>query len=236
MKKLDVLILAAGSGKRFNSNTPKTYLKLNGFPLIYYSINSFSMLEDVVNSIYIVISKDMEKKFIDIKNRHLSDFKKLKGYIIGGDTRQQSVYNGLFFLKKLKDEERGGYVAIHDGARPFIKPALINNIFNEAAIYGGASCGVKPVDTVKIVNDGIVKTHLKRDNLINIQTPQIFLFNKIFDGYEYIINNGIEITDDTEAFSYVNGETKIVQGDNDLIKITYKEDLKKAREILKRFF
>ena len=231
MKKLDVLILSAGSGKRLLSTIPKTYIKLNGFPILYYSIKSFSFLDEI-NSIYVVIAKNMINKFLHIKNKYLADFAKLKGYIIGGDSRQQSVYNGLSFLKEL--DKRAEYVAIHDGARPFIKPTLIKNIFDEAILYGGASCGIKQVDTIKIIDDDIVKTHLKRDNLINIQTPQIFLFDKIISGYEYVIKNNIEITDDSEAFSFINGKTKIIKGDNDLIKITYKEDLKKAKEILNK--
>jgi len=231
MKKLDTLILSAGSGKRFLSTIPKTYFKLNGFPILYYSIKSFSSLDEV-DSIYVVIAKDMVNKFLHIKNRYFTDFEKLKGYVIGGDSRQQSVYNGLSFLKKL--DRKAEYVAIHDGARPFIKSTLIKNIFDKAILYGGASCGIKPVDTIKIIDNNIVKTHLKRDNLVNIQTPQIFLFDKIFSGYEYVIKNKIDITDDSEAFSFVNGNTKIVEGDNNLIKITYKDDLKKAKEILKK--
>nr|HPO49977.1 2-C-methyl-D-erythritol 4-phosphate cytidylyltransferase [Spirochaetota bacterium] len=98
-----------------------------------------------------------------------------------------------------------------------------------------ASCGIPVVDTIKIVEDnGKIASHLKRSDLTAIQTPQIFNIKDLVTAYKKTKEENLFFTDDTEVFSLIGKDVFIVKGDKDLIKITYKEDLKTAKEILKR--
>lgn len=224
------IILCAGKGKRFESSKPKVLQKVGFNPLIYYSIKSFNDCE-VTDSIYIVVSEGDIKYFEPIIKKYKKNFNKLKGIIIGGKERFDSVKNALQYLN---ENDKSEFVAIHDGARPFIKKGLIEKIYSSAKIYGCAAPGIKVVDTIKLIsNNNIIENHLKRESLIAIQTPQIFNFNDIFNAYNTFLDKEFW-TDDTEIFSRLGKEVKIVDGDRDLIKITYKEDLILAKNIYKR--
>ncbi|HOV13299.1 MAG TPA: 2-C-methyl-D-erythritol 4-phosphate cytidylyltransferase [Spirochaetota bacterium] len=227
-KKLTAVILAAGKGSRFGGKTPKTFLTLNGKPIFYYSIYSFYKIEEV-DSIYLVVSNDMLEYSKILQKKYLNKIEKFQGIITGGKERSDSVFNALKSLSSNTE-----YIALHDAARPFIKPKLIIDIFNEALKVGGASCGMPPIDTIKSLDkDRIIDKHLKRDSLIAIQTPQIFKYDLLFEAYKNAINNNNIFTDDTEVFALSGNKISIINGDKDLIKITYKEDLNTALKIYK---
>jgi 2-C-methyl-D-erythritol 4-phosphate cytidylyltransferase len=230
-EKLTAIILAAGSGERFNSSLPKPFIKIGFKPMFWYSVYAFEKLNEV-KDIYIVVSPE---KLDYVKSKHskyLKGISKFKGFIAGGKSRQESVYNAL---KILRDGGGCEFAAIHDSARPFIKPAMIFDIFREAVRVGGAAPGISVVDTIKLVNDNdFIQTHLKREDIVAIQTPQIFDFEKIFKAYQAARKKNLSFTDDTEVYSMTEKKIAIVPGDKDLLKITYKEDLKTAKEILGR--
>lgn len=229
-ENLTAIILSAGKGKRFLSDIPKTFLKLDGKPLFWYSLYSFSLV-DAVDNIYMVVSEEMLPYAREMEKRYLKDMKKFRGFITGGNERFDSVYNALQFVSKTKPQ----FIALHDAARPFIKKELINTIFNKAKEFGAASCGISVVDTIKVIDDtDVIKNHLKRDNIIAIQTPQIFRFDKLLNNYSSVKNTNRSFTDDTEVYGINGDNVFIVCGDKDLQKITYKEDLITAKEILKR--
>ncbi len=227
---MDVLILCAGSGKRFGSNKSKLLQRIAFKPLIYYSIKSFNNCP-ITKRIFLVVPENEVSNFHPLISRYKKEFKKVNGIIIGGDERVDSVRNGLKYFELKGGDE---FIAIHDGARPFIKIEMIEKIFSEAKKYGAAAPGIKVVDTIKSCSkDMFIENHLKRDNLVAIQTPQIFRFKEIVDAYNFFSLQGF-YTDDTELFSKINNKIKIVEGDRDLIKITYKEDLVIAKTIYKR--
>ncbi|OHD20933.1 MAG: 2-C-methyl-D-erythritol 4-phosphate cytidylyltransferase [Spirochaetes bacterium GWD1_27_9] len=230
-EKLTVVILGAGSGTRFGSNLPKIFVKINGKPLLWYSLYSFQNVEEVEN-IYVVVSPDRLEYARTLQKKFFKKITKFRGFITGGKTRFDSVLNAL---KIIQMEEECNFVAIHDAARPFIKPELINKIFTEAIKVGASSCGISVVDTIKSLDEkGFIHSHLKREHLVSIQTPQIFNFQKLIKSYQIAKKKEIAFTDDTEVYSLVDKKISIIEGDNDLTKITYKEDLKTAKEILKR--
>ncbi len=226
-EKLTAIILAAGASKRFNNKIEKPFIKLNNKPLLWYSLYSFEKCP-AVNEIYIVASKNRIELMNLMLKKYFSSFKKLKGIIAGGERRQDSVLNALLNIKKCN------YIAIHDSARPFIKVNIIHKLFVEAYKYKACAPGISPVDTIKKINrKGFLSEHLIRNSLIAIQTPQVFKFDRILNAYKKSIRLKKEFTDDTEIYSLLYDRVKIIEGDKDLIKVTFNEDLKTAKLILR---
>jgi 2-C-methyl-D-erythritol 4-phosphate cytidylyltransferase len=229
-KTLSVVIVAAGASTRISGKTPKPFIKINNKPILWYSAFLFNKL-DFVKEIYIVISK---KNLIDakrIQKKYLKNINKFKNFIIGGKERSDSVYNALQYIYT---KNKPDYIAIHDAARPLIRTELTQSIFNEAIKYEAAAPGIPITDTIKECNNSFISSHLNRKNLIAIQTPQIFNFNKLINSYNKYYNKNMKITDDTEIYSKKNKNVKIVEGDINLFKITYKRDIKIAKKIIKK--
>src|SRR4030042_2876464 len=229
-KYLSVVIVAAGAGTRINNKLPKPFIKINNKPILWYSIYSFNKLQ-FVKDIYIVISENNLEYSKLIQKKYLKKINKFKNFIIGGINRSDSVFNALKFIKAEKTPD---FIAIHDAARPIIKEDTIIEVFNEAIKCGAAAPGIPIVDTIKECNkNNFISSHLVRDNLISIQTPQIFEFNKIFNAYNKVYENNLIFTDDTEIYSKLYKNIKIINSDKNLFKITYNEDIKIAKILLK---
>jgi len=174
------IVLAAGSGKRMQSSTPKQYLLLDGKPILYYSLKAFE--ESSVDEIILVVGKndiDYCRKTI-VEQYH---FKKVCNIIEGGVERYLSVYNGLNAISF------ANCVLIHDGARPFITVEIIERTIEQVTLHRACVVGVPTKDTIKLVNgQGIVVETPNRDNVWLIQTPQAFSFDIIREAYRRIMD------------------------------------------------
>lgn len=225
-----VVIVAAGSSTRFSSSIPKPFVEVAGRPLLWYSLYTFNRL-DFVKQIAVVVSKDHKELAETVRAQHFTGFSKFAGFVEGGATRQQSVYNALSTLPRAQ----GVPVAIHDAARPFVKERLIVELNREAGLYGAAAPGIAVVDTVKSVDEeGFIKEHLKRESLTAIQTPQVFELSKLLSAYEQAAGELAAFTDDTEIYSRYFGRVKMVEGDKELFKVTFEGDLARAEEVYRR--
>ena len=121
-KSLAGIILASGSGKRMKSSIPKQYLLINNISLLEINIEKFFSLP-YLSLLIVVINKKHLKFYKEyIKNKYKNVF-----FIEGGNSRQESAFNALNFLKKYSCK----YVMIHDAARPFISKKLIDNLYNK---------------------------------------------------------------------------------------------------------
>lgn len=148
-------------------------------------------------------------------------------FVEGGASRCGSVFNALKEIDRLKKSENP-VVLIHDGARPFVSSKTIGDVFAAAIEFGAAAPGVQPVDTQKEVDEnGIIIRHLPRPRIRAVQTPQAFDFLSIFDAHKHASLSKKEYTDDTEVWGdfFPEKQIKIVEGDKNNIKITFKEDL-----------
>ena len=231
-KNLSVVIVAAGASTRIINKLPKPFIKINNKPILWYSIYSFNKL-DFVKDIFVVISKNNLEFSKKIQKKYLKKINKFKNFIIGGKERSDSVYNALQFINSKNNPD---FIAIHDAARPLIKQDLICKIFTEAVKFGSAAPGIHSIDTIKEVNKNFfISSHLNRENLIAIQTPQIFNFNKLLLSYNKYYKKNLKVTDDTEIYSKDYKHIKIVNGDLNLFKITYNNDIKIVKKILKEY-
>ncbi|MBE5936348.1 MAG: 2-C-methyl-D-erythritol 4-phosphate cytidylyltransferase [Lachnospiraceae bacterium] len=228
MKRITAIILAAGVGKRMNSNIPKQYLKINDKEILYYTIRAFEMSK--VDDIVIVTGQDdMEYCKHEIVEKY--SFVKVKQIVVGGNERFNSVNNGLNAIVQ------ADYVMIHDGARPCIEIDDINNMIDCVIENNACIMAVKAKDTIKIVKDGYIIDSPNRELMWQAQTPQVFEYNKIKDAYNNMIKNAVyekcNITDDASVWSLYNTElVKIYEGKYTNLKITTPEDIDSAKKNL----
>jgi len=222
-KKVTAILLAAGKGTRFGAGYNKVFVEIKQKPIIYYSIKAFLNHKDI-DELIIVINEE-EKARIEKIIKEIKHSKNII-YIQGGDTRQQSVYNGL-------KEAKGEIAIIHDGARPMITDKYINRCIEEMKTQKGVTIGVKSKDTIKVTDDNeIVQYSTKRENTWIIQTPQCFDKQTLLQLHMKYKNNE-SITDDCMLLELEGIDIKLIQGDYINIKVTTKEDIKIIEEIIK---
>ena len=238
MKKTAAIVLAGGRGKRMGSDTPKQYIEIGGFPLIYYSLKAFQ--ESFVERVVLVCGEgDTEYCRTDIVEKY--GFTKVVSVTAGGRERYHSVYNGLQALKGLTGDNEREIVFIHDGARPFVNGDIIKRSYEAAAENHAAVVALPAKDTIKLADeDGFAKETIPRDRVWLMQTPQVFDLDIISDAYsrlieaeDDLIKRGVLVTDDAmvlELFSDIR--VKLVEGDHRNIKVTTPEDLVLANSFL----
>ena len=152
---------------------------------------------------------------------------KLTACTVGGATRQESVINGV---KQISKEAQ--LVAVHDGARPLVKPEHIEKVIKDASVFGGVTLGVPVKDTIKTVNDGLISDTPPRKFLYITQTPQIFKRQLYFEGIDFALEHGLDFTDDCQLVEAIGGKVAMTTGDYPNIKITTPEDIKLAEVLL----
>lgn len=213
------IILAAGTGKRMNSNTPKQYMVLDNKPVLYYSLKAFE--ESSISEIILVVGKN-EIDYCRHEIVEKYNIKKVTSIVEGGVERYDSVYQGLLVVRN------AGYILIHDGARPFISVEIIERTLEQVIIHKACVVGVPSKDTVKIVdaNGRIVKTP-NRDHIWCTQTPQAFSYPIIYEAYKKIKEGYyLNITDDAMVVEQtLHYPIQMILGSYSNIKITTPEDL-----------
>jgi 2-C-methyl-D-erythritol 4-phosphate cytidylyltransferase len=151
-------------------------------------------------------------------------------FVSGGATRQRSVLNALVFLSTFNPKP--AYVLIHDGARPWVSPPLIDRVLDAVLEHKAAIPLMPLVETPKEVDrvpgpgeTGFIRRHLRRAETGTAQTPQGFSFAEILAAHEKAAAAGREYTDDAEVWGEFVGKTAVVAGDTANEKLTYPEDL-----------
>ena len=219
MQKYAAIVLAAGSGKRMNSQVHKQYLIIQDRPVLYYSLKEFE--DSAVDEIVLVVGKGEE----EFCRREIVDkygISKVKAIVEGGKERYHSVFEGL---KQTSDAD---YVLIHDGARPFVNQDIIRRCMQEVQKYQACVVGMPVKDTIKIADEeGYAKQTPDRKNVWMIQTPQTFSYALIYEAYEEMLKTeDTAITDDAMVLERTKGKkSKLIEGSYRNIKITTPEDL-----------
>lgn len=223
---VSAIILCAGSSTRFsNVGENKQLAEINGVPVIERTLNAFEKCQSINEIILVVRKEDAEnyKSFVYDKG-----FKKIKCIVTGGSTRQSSALRGFKYVSK-----KTKYVAIHDGARCLVTEDIIESVLKETIKFGAATASSPVTDTIKLAHkDGFIAKTIDRSNLWNVQTPQIFEYKKYqISAYKAKQDNFIA-TDDCMLAEYAGFKVKLVNTGNENIKITVKEDIKRAESIL----
>ncbi|MDJ0729355.1 MAG: 2-C-methyl-D-erythritol 4-phosphate cytidylyltransferase [Crocosphaera sp.] len=224
-----LLIPAAGMGKRMGSDRNKLLLTLLGKPLLSWTLLAAESSQkiDWIGIIGQPYDFSEFKSILDI----ISINKPVK-LIQGGETRQESVYNGLQALP-----QEAKRVLIHDGARCLVTPNLLDRCAEEILTCQGLIAAIPVKDTIKIVDSNqFVQDTPNRSNLWAAQTPQGFEVNPLKECHEKGYQLGWKVTDDAALFEKCQLPVKIVEGEETNLKVTTPVDLAIAEFILKQRF
>jgi 2-C-methyl-D-erythritol 4-phosphate cytidylyltransferase/2-C-methyl-D-erythritol 2,4-cyclodiphosphate synthase len=218
--KTIALLVAAGSGNRVGGNLPKQYARLAGKPLLAHALDH--LRHDLIDEVQVVIGPGQEALYTNaIGGRTLPP------PIIGGSTRQQSVRNGLEALAERGDV---GIVLIHDAARPFLPGHIIEQLVGALKQSDGAVPAMPVTDSLAIVGK-MLGDPIDRDKVYKIQTPQVFIFDKILGAHRQW-NGPEDAKDDAQVARAAGMNVAIVTGDHWLDKFTYAGDFLRAGQML----
>ena len=207
-----IILMAAGTGERMNSDIPKQFIEINGLPIIIHTYKVFQAIKGL--KIYIVLPN----KGFDKWNKYISEYIDKDTEIIkGGSQRNISVRNGVNAI--ISDE---GLVGIHDGVRPFISIDLISKLFDEAEKEGNAIPFTNSVNSIRKI-DGKKNFSVDRSQYVQIQTPQVFKTKLIKDSLNNIKEDNY--TDEASLIEEIGLKINLVKGEIENIKITTNSDL-----------
>lgn len=229
---VEAIIPAAGEGKRMNSALPKVLIKIGAKPVIIRTVLALAANKSIKR---IIIAAG--KNWIDSLKAEVKKYKinKRLDFVLGGKTRKESVENCLAVISPAAD-----FVLVHDAVRPFVSQALLKHMLTEVKNTKALVCAVPVKSTVKRVSEKIsspfkreffVDRTICRDNLWEIQTPQIFAKDLITRAYKK--NTNLMATDDASLIERLGVKVKVIEGSYFNIKITVPEDLVFAKAILK---
>ncbi len=220
---VDVIIVAAGSGKRMGYDINKAFIEIDSKPILAYTIEHFYQHKRIDN-ITIAIRKEDETIVKALLDKY--------GYrditlVYGGKERQDSIKNCLDTLGK------SNIVMIHDAARPFINSNIIDQSIDLTEKYEATCLGVPIKDTVKVVDQSnTVKSTPDRSTLWSAQTPQTFKYDLLISAYNKAFSENISATDDSSLVESLGYNVKMIMGSYQNIKITTPEDLKYAQFLI----
>lgn len=215
MAKFHALIPAAGFGSRMKSQTPKQYLCLLGRPILHWALDVF-LNSERIDSVVLVLSPEDH-----LWDKHALKHEKLTVLKCGGETRAESVLNGLANSQYISDLD---WVLVHDAARPGLTQALLDHLLNELQedTVGGL-LAIPLADTLKRADEAqrVAKTE-SRENLWQAQTPQMFRYSLL---KQALTQSGATPTDEAQAVEALGYKPKLVTGQLRNMKVTYSQDL-----------
>jgi 2-C-methyl-D-erythritol 4-phosphate cytidylyltransferase len=227
------VLLAGGRGSRMNGVVEDKILwKLNQKPVIQYSLESFASLSFIVEIVIVVRDKDQEnciRKMLP-NSTHELDFT----FCIGGEERQNSVFNGICASKSKPDQ-----IFIHDSARPLLRPCTIKKMYQLLHRVSGTTLAHRLTDSIKrAVNPEPTQSpsslvDVNRSALWAMETPQAFHYDTIKRAYQRVMEEKACITDDNAAFELLGEKIQIVENTSLNPKITYPQDLSFLEYIIK---
>ena len=218
-----VVIVCAGNSTRMQG-VNKILLPLGDKRVIGVTMSAFQQCESVKEIVIVARQQDIPEIKAEAERCGIS---KLAACTEGGATRQESVINGIRCISK--DTEM---IAVHDGARPLVKPEHIEKTIKDARVFGGAALGVPVKDTIKVVDDELIIDTPPRKSLRITQTPQVFRRKLYFEGIDFALEHSLDFTDDCQLVEAVGGKICMTIGDYTNIKITTPEDIRLAEVML----
>jgi 2-C-methyl-D-erythritol 4-phosphate cytidylyltransferase len=219
------ILVAAGRGERMGGGRPKAFLPIGGRPILLRAALAFEAASSVDALVAVVPAAD-----IDAARDILTAVSKVRSVVAGGARRQDSVLEGM------KQAPAGfeGVVLVHDAARPFVEPELIDAVARAARENGAALPALPLVETVKRIRGGRVVETIDRQELAGAQTPQGFRFALLARAYEAAFRDRVTVTDEAMAVERLGEVVVAVPGSPRNRKLTTPEDLAWAEELLRQ--
>ena len=225
------IIFAGGSGVRMGAGMPKQFLEINGKPIIIHTLDNFQR-SPLIDKIYISCKKD----YID-RLTYMTDYYRITktcGIVEGGQTGQDSIYNGLKCA--LSENPADSVVLIHDGVRPLLGDDVIEKNIESVKKHGTAITCTPFFETPVVSTSGdVVEEMPLRKYMYTAQAPQSFRLGEIVEAHEEIRKVNPEyrdIADSCTLFRHLGKEVYIVEGNRGNIKVTTPEDFYILRALL----
>ncbi|RAR42439.1 2-C-methyl-D-erythritol 4-phosphate cytidylyltransferase [Paenibacillus sp. MDMC362] len=214
------LIFAGGTGSRMNSRSkPKQFLELHGKPILIHTLEHFEYSQEI-NSIAVVCRENWIDYLKEQLRHHF--FEKVRWVVPGGETGQQSIFNGLKAIYESCDNPKETIVLIHDGVRPLINEKVISDNIATVKQFGSAITVTKAVETVIRTNDLNEIVDIQDRNLAKIaKAPQSFYLNDIMAVHlKALEDNNVTMVDSASLMLHYGYKLHTVEGPVENIKIT----------------
>ncbi|NFO04760.1 2-C-methyl-D-erythritol 4-phosphate cytidylyltransferase [Clostridium botulinum] len=227
-------ILAGGKGTRMgNTDVPKQFLKLGNKPIIIHTIEKF-LLNSEINKVLVVVQGAWVNATNDLIKKFILDSSKID-VVQGGLTRNQTVMNGIRYIKDNYGLNDDDIIVTHDAVRPFLSYRIIEENIRYAKQYGATDTVIPAIDTIVVSENNNTITDIPvRDKMYQGQTPQSFNIKLLLDTYNKLNEDEKEILTDAAKIMVLKGvDVKLVDGEYYNIKITTQYDLLLANAILK---
>lgn len=218
--KIDMIVPAAGIGKRMQSSIPKQYLKLLDRTVIEHTIGIL-LDSPYCNRVIVAIRPD-DPYFYKLP---IAQDPRVK-VVAGGEERVNSVLNALY-------EAKGEWTLVHDAARPCLTQQNLNDLIDQATKREGGILGCVVRDTMKRTNENHeIETTVDRNLLFHALTPQLFRREMLIEAITKALSQGVNVTDESSAMEFYGIKPLLVESRSDNIKITQPADLKLAEFII----
>jgi 2-C-methyl-D-erythritol 4-phosphate cytidylyltransferase len=216
VERIVCLVAAAGRGKRFGRDMPKSFHPVGGKTLLELSIERLSAWEGITEYV-VMVPAGWEEKAVE----ELSDFAPHleTSVLAGGETRSESVSIGLKTIKK------SDLIIVHDACRPVVSAALVDRVVEAARETGAAVPALQATETLGRLRDDTIEATLPRDRVIGIQTPQVFRHEVLKAAFETADETIRKATDESSLVLAAGYSVRVVEGERWNIKVTVKEDL-----------
>ncbi len=226
--RVAAIVPAAGEGKRMKGKVKKPFLLLKGKPILAHTLDLLER-QPFIEKIWVAgPQEEVSSCGLMVEKYHLQ---KVAEVVVGGKTRQESVWNAL---KKAGRE--WDLILVHDAVRPLCPPELVRKVVETAGETKAAILGVAVKDTIKSVKSSmVIQETLDRSKLMSAQTPQVFETGLLFEAFEKALADKFVSTDEASLVERLGKPVRIVEGSYENIKITVPEDLVLADLILGRY-
>lgn len=215
-ERIVCLVAAAGRGKRFGREVPKSFYPVGGKTLLELSLERLSAWGGITEYV-VMVPSGWEEKATEELARIAPDLD--TKVLAGGETRSESVSIGL---KTVRDAD---LVIVHDACRPVVSEALIDRVVKAAREAGAAVPALQATETLGRLRDDSIEATLPRDRVIGIQTPQVFRYDVLRTAFDAADETIRKATDESSLVLAAGLPVRVVEGERWNIKVTIKEDL-----------
>ncbi len=218
------IVAAAGRSERMNGEN-KLFMDLNGAPVLMRTLCAIDQAA-LVDEIIVATREDLLLDVADLCSR--AALRKPIRVVKGGASRMESV-----LAAATEADQRAELLAVHDGARPLIRPEEIDKLIRRGESTFAVAPAVPLADTVKVVDEALrVISTPDRGSMLSVRTPQVFQADILKAALKSALDAGVELTDDCAAVERLGKEVYLIQGDPENIKITTPLDITIAAAIL----
>ena len=233
MNRVSAILPAAGLGTRMGAETPKQFRSLDGVPLLIFTLRRLAECHAITDFIISTRAEEVDSVIASLKSEKLG---RPVQVIRGGDTRQDSVANGLTIVPQETD-----LILVHDAVRPLVTLKQIESVIAEAAACDAAILGIPAMDTVKEVKRASLPTDvalitatIPRERVVLAQTPQVFRAALLLEAFARARQDGVSASDEAGLVERMGRDVHVVVGSERNLKITRPGDIELAEFYLRQ--